>query len=197
MEKKSEKQRSEYPYTFCYCEENIWKLEQIRLGEDPTRKETDHIVFISNESKKVPVWTAKGEYVVWDYHVILVEKRNQDATVYDFDAATLPFPCPFQNYAAVCFRPQVALKDEFKRMFRVLKGEEFLRTFSSDRSHMIDPKTKTWMATPPAWPCIQLPGIKSNLFEEFIDMKRTTHGKVLKESAFLSFFGYRAGKAET
>jgi hypothetical protein len=61
--------------------------------------------------------------------------------------------------------------------FRVVPGEEFLSTFTSDRSHMIDiltPKNKkgeiNWMSEPPSWPCIsKKPELETNL-ADFLNM---------------------------
>jgi hypothetical protein len=44
------------------------------------------------------------------------------------------------------------------RQFRVIPADEFLSTFASDRSHMLDEDGK-WLKTPPSYPCLQTKGI--------------------------------------
>ena len=106
--------REEYSYKACYCEENIYKLAESRLDRDTNR---GYVVFISNESKQIPIWSQKkgicNEYgvrdcVVWDYHVVyMCYHINQDSSseelyIYDFDTV-LPFPCSASNYCQNSF----------------------------------------------------------------------------------------------
>lgn len=56
--------KSQYVYTKCYCEENIWNLcSSFKDHGDPDLE--DYAVFISNENKTVPFFEVDGRYVVW------------------------------------------------------------------------------------------------------------------------------------
>jgi hypothetical protein len=87
-------------YTKYYCEENIYRL--CRLLQD------SYVVFISNPAQKVVFWKQKlapEDYVVWDYHVILLKK----SLVYDFDT-TLNFPCSISDYCSQSLKTPFTLK---------------------------------------------------------------------------------------
>jgi hypothetical protein len=59
-----------------------------------------------------------------------------------------------------------------------------------------------WLATPPSYPCIQIPGmlvtllkyspqfegVKTNLFSDFVDMSNTRIGTVMNQEQFIKFF---------
>ncbi|CAA7265438.1 unnamed protein product [Cyclocybe aegerita] len=111
-----------------------------------------YVVFISNANQSVALWSqkaarARGNAVIWDYHVILLLRpRQQDdgslasrpgklrSWVYDFDT-TLPIPCPWEDYLdSTFFR---GITPEYESQFRVVPGPPFLENFASDRSHMV------------------------------------------------------------
>ena len=46
----------------------------------------------------------------------------------------------------------------FERKFRVIPGAEFLKTFASDRSHMLTQDGR-WMSPPPVYPPIKTEGM--------------------------------------
>ncbi|GFR81341.1 protein N-terminal glutamine amidohydrolase [Elysia marginata] len=179
-------------YTACYCEENVWKLaafvkENCSLGE----LSKCYCVFISNKSKKIPLWQQKASrdsdgLVVWDYHVIFVYQEGLKSLVFDLDTK-LSFPCTMREYATACIGDEKTLKQQYKRMFRVIPVAEFLSTFASDRSHMINEKGE-WLSPPPKYPPISCSDSTNNI-EEFISMSEDfKHGKVLHLSAFLEMF---------
>jgi hypothetical protein len=59
-----------------------------------------------------------------------------ESLIYDFDTL-LPFPSPADFYALETFKPNLAVKDEFKHLFRFIPAETYLNHFESDRSHMV------------------------------------------------------------
>lgn len=59
-----------------------------------------------------------------------------EALIYDFDTL-LPFPSPADFYALETFKPNLAVKDEFQHLFRLIPAETYLNHFESDRSHMV------------------------------------------------------------
>uniref|UniRef100_A0A7M5WV89 Protein N-terminal glutamine amidohydrolase n=2 Tax=Clytia hemisphaerica TaxID=252671 RepID=A0A7M5WV89_9CNID len=107
-------------YTSCYCEENVWKLcDQIRKT-NPTELNEYYAVFISNKNHSIPLWMQKQSEdpltaVVWDYHVILVQKPPSDkALVYDLDSI-MGFPCPLELYLQQAIQSDATLKKEYHR----------------------------------------------------------------------------------
>lgn len=138
-----------------YCEENAWRLA--RRLYDRNNQPSRWVVFLSNETKQVPMRhqrAAESEICCWDYHVILVEKidddRNNDKSshfvVYDVDTTLQPYPIPLDTYLQESFFP------EFAPLFRVIPVSMYLRYFSSDRSHMFS--NGKWNAPPPTYACI-------------------------------------------
>lgn len=162
-------------YTPYYCEENVWHLcQQPQFVGLETK-----VVFISNARRQCPLWHQRAavnpaEPVLWDYHVILICKMENTWYVYDLDTA-LPMPIPVVEYIHRTFAATEKLDLIWHPIFRVVDAEEYARTLSSDRSHMLD-EYGNWMQLPPNWPCIfQAP--KTNL-QQFIDVTDTSIGKV-------------------
>ncbi|KAI8342781.1 N-terminal glutamine amidase-domain-containing protein [Chlamydoabsidia padenii] len=155
-------EKHQLKYTACYCEENIYLLCKYIQQNYPSDLERCTVVFISNENESFPMWLQKSsqrpdQLVVWDYHVILLVKSNNDTestNVYDFDT-TLPFPCPLTDYIDKSFKPHLILMNEYKRRFRLVSGGFYLQHFASDRSHMLS-QDGTYLAPPPTWPPITM-----------------------------------------
>ncbi|KAL8624670.1 hypothetical protein ACOMHN_038216 [Nucella lapillus] len=184
-------QREDCVYTCCYCEENVWKLCEHMKNHHEAEVRNCFVVFISNTDKRIPVWYQRSSkrpdrLIIWDYHVVVVYKDPERSWVYDFDTE-LPFPCRLDKYNALAIRDDCILKPEFRRSFRVVTGEEYLKTFASDRSHMVK-EDGTWMADPPAYPCISTPECQDNL-QEFLSMEQNTGiGTVLTTPQLLDIF---------
>lgn len=148
------------PYASHYCEENVYKLiEQMyaTLESQILDEISIFAVMISNESKRTPIWmqklensTGKDEPVIWDYHVVVLVTSNDPTKQLIFDCdSVLPYPCPSTKYIIKSFRPHMPIRPEFRQLFRVIPGREYLAKFSSDRTHM----ESSGMA-PPTWPII-------------------------------------------
>ena len=164
---------SQFEYTSCYCEENVWKLlndHAPRLSasgksEDDQQLSRWAACFISNPRKQVAVFRQKagrGDVgaIVWDYHVVAIGPHPDPALkgslyVYDFDS-TLLFPCPIELYFALAL-PRDVVAERYQPMFRVVPRGLFLRHFSSDRSHMI--KDDKYLSPPPAYDPILAGGL--------------------------------------
>ncbi|KAM7538050.1 hypothetical protein Aperf_G00000069315 [Anoplocephala perfoliata] len=192
-------------YTSQYCEENVYKFIEHVKRADPSIEV--YVVFISNHSKKVALFFQKSGYspdgvVVWDYHVIAVLRPQSKSRfqVYDLDT-TLEFPCDMSRYWALAIRSNSSFKDSYKRFFRVVDGDMFLRHFASDRSHM---RTSSgWIAPPPNYEAIatsdsvhSLPQYmdfppSSDCLDSFSKDQLTSlpFGVVATENAFCAFFG--------
>ncbi|KAL3856825.1 hypothetical protein ACJMK2_011539 [Sinanodonta woodiana] len=178
-------------YTSCFCEENVWKLCEHVQQNCPEHQKNCFCVFISNLEKKIPLWCQKSSseedgLVIWDYHVIFVYKSKDKCIVYDMDTS-LPFPCDIEEYLSKAIRSDAHIKKEFHRFFRVIPSEEFIRTFASDRSHMLNKEGK-WIKEPPNYPCIQTKESTNNI-QDFINMcPGTAYGTVMDLSDFTKKF---------
>uniref|UniRef100_A0A8D1FF94 Protein N-terminal glutamine amidohydrolase n=1 Tax=Sus scrofa TaxID=9823 RepID=A0A8D1FF94_PIG len=135
-------------YNSCYCEENIWKLCEYIKNHDQYPLEECYAVFISNERKM-------------DYHVVLLHvSSGGQSFIYDLDTV-LPFPCPFDTYVEDAFKSDEDIHPQFRRKFRVIRADSYLKNFASDRSHMKD-SSGNWREPPPSYPCIETGGISPN-----------------------------------
>eukprot|EP01023_Acetabularia_acetabulum_P051635 TRINITY_DN5717_c0_g1_i2.p2 TRINITY_DN5717_c0_g1~~TRINITY_DN5717_c0_g1_i2.p2 ORF type:complete len:211 (-),score=16.18 TRINITY_DN5717_c0_g1_i2:86-718(-) len=194
--------QSSCTYTKQYCEENVYKLCQQLADQKICTLDNLFVVFISNQIQKIPLWQQKsGDFaseflVAWDYHVILIQKEtnNQEfqrrSKVWDLDTL-LNFPCNFDYYCMHALRTQQNLQQKYKRFYRVINGNEFLRFFASDRSHMRG-GDGSWLAAPPDYPpIVSEDGKTMNLFQ-YVDMEiqsQNQFGKVMNQEEFISFFG--------
>lgn len=163
---------SDFVHTPFYCEENVYLLckKLCSIGIADTQGSDLFVVFISNENKQIPLWHQKASnradgVILWDYHVICVQKKDGDThLVWDLNSS-LPFPCPLATYVSETVRPSFQLFSEFQRFFRVVHAPLFLRHFASDRRHMKDSEGN-WTAQPPAYePIVSEDGSVHNLNE--------------------------------
>jgi len=175
----------DYPYTPFYCEENIW-----HLGQNPRFAELEtKIVFISNKTNSCILWGQKAGkgvdgLVLWDYHVILLCKERE-WQVWDLDT-NFEIPSELSYYLRKTFKTdEVKLAVDYAPVFRVIDTKEFVRTFSSDRSHMKKPDG-TWIASPPEWPVVG-EGKESNLIS-LINVEDKSIGEVMSLSEFTDRF---------
>ncbi|XP_024107387.1 protein N-terminal glutamine amidohydrolase isoform X2 [Pongo abelii] len=159
-------------YSSCYCEENIWKLCEYIKNHDQYPLEECYAVFISNERKMIPIWKQQARPgdgpVIWDYHVVLLHvSSGGQSFIYDLDTV-LPFPCLFDTYVEDAFKSDDDIHPQFRRKFRVIRADSYLKNFASDRSHMKD-SSGNWREPPPPYPCIETGDSKMNL-NDFISM---------------------------
>ncbi|VDM55452.1 unnamed protein product [Angiostrongylus costaricensis] len=150
------------------------------------------VVFISNSSRCVPLFSQKastdsvclyynGEwlfltryslcfrpFVMWDYHVVLLQQVDQGVPlIWDLDTL-LSFPCSFDEYWNGAIRPTGwNIPEQYNRYFRVIPCTHYITHFSSDRSHM-KREDGSWLSAPPVWPLICKDGL--NNIQEFISM---------------------------
>jgi len=161
-------QREQFRYQPYYCEENIWNLCQAPELSSFQR----YVVFVSNPSKCCALWFQKAsrtreEPVVWDYHVILLCKQEH-WMIWDLDT-TLHFPIPLSNYLEATFWGTPMIPEVYSPWFRVIEADIFLKTFSSDRSHMLNEKGE-FIQEPPKWPLCQAQPNEMNLMQ-FVQMQ--------------------------
>ncbi|ELK08566.1 protein N-terminal glutamine amidohydrolase [Pteropus alecto] len=179
-------------YNSCYCEENIWKLCEYIKNHDQYPLEECYAVFISNERKMIPIWKQQARPgdgpVIWDYHVVLLHvSSGGQSFIYDLDTV-LPFPCAFDAYVEDAFKSDEDIHPQFRRKFRVIRADSYLKNFASDRSHMKD-SSGNWREPPPSYPCIETGDSKMNL-NDFISMDpEVGWGAVYSLSEFVHRFG--------
>ncbi|XP_077298745.1 N-terminal glutamine amidase tungus [Arctopsyche grandis] len=160
-------------YVSCYCEENVWKLCQDAYKRVPEEMELCYVVFISNQSKTVPLWRQRAgreedRLVFWDYHVIFMYVwDSKTCLVYDLDSE-MPFPTFFPKYVTETFRTDQVVNPNYHRFFRVVPAIQFLQNFASDRRHMKRPDG-SWIKPPPPYPAISTSECTHNL-DEYTNM---------------------------
>ena len=183
-------------YTSCYCEENVWHLcDKIDKSKLLAENQKAFVIFISNKNKAVPLWNQSSSkdqegLVIWDYHVILIIKSDEDSTVFDLDT-NLPYPCEFNCYSEGTFKSDENILEQFHRKFRVIHIKDYLSNFASDRRHMKD-ENGQWLKPPPNYPCIQTSDCTNNI-TDFISMEMGTGvGQVVCMSKFNEMFSRKS-----
>jgi len=132
-----------------YCEENIWRLNR-RSVFTSTRRD---VVFITSLSGACPLFGMRAsaspeEPIFWDYHVVLLDWREEQAKIWDLDSIH-GAPIAASDWFARTVPDWSVLAQEYHPVFRVVDGEQFDKGFSSDRSHMCDEQGHFAMAPPP------------------------------------------------
>ena len=176
----------DFDYQPYYCEENVWRL----CRRAPQGDASLYAVFISNALGAVPLWSQRaaqsaGKPVFWDYHVVAVSRDGGEARTWDLDSR-LSVPVGFERWWAQTFPLMEALRRELQPRFRLLPAEEFLETFSSDRSHMLD-DDGAWRHPPPPWERIYDAEEGMNL-REFTEMSDERRGSLFDPAAFREYF---------
>ena len=154
----------------CYCEENAWRVAYRHLHTDidnigDNRDWKYYIVFISNNHKCCPMFRQRAlpkddpnGYVCWDYHVIVMRStvETTDNTIaseiLDIDTWIEPYQVPLTKYLDESF-PHAAdpnFNNQYLPLFNVVRAEDFIRDFYSDRMHMF--KDGKWSSPPPDYP---------------------------------------------
>jgi hypothetical protein len=143
---------SDYPYTALFCEENIWKLLQILTGQGRSPAQLE-VILLCNQQGHLAIRNQKlaplGEYIVWDYHVILVDREHE--TIYDFDSR-LDFPVSISRYLSSTLPDPSIVPEHYLPTFRVIPAQDYLERFCSDRSHMLGKIPESEF---PDWPLIE------------------------------------------
>jgi len=142
-------ERDSFKYTANYCEENIWHLCQHPSLSGYSKQ----VLIISNSLKNCPFYAQKSAQgyspVWWDYHVILLASKGGAHWLYDFDS-TLPLPSSLNDYLNHTFPNSENWLQKDLPFFKAIPAEDYVSSFSSDRSHMID-IAGNWIFTPPIW----------------------------------------------
>ena len=176
--------RRDFRYTPFYCEENIWHLAQ----EECFRGREAFVSIISGKGIYRRLWfQSQAEDhespIYWDYHVVLLV-YDGGWRAWDLDT-TLGLPVPAHIYFQKTFLNSGINLENCDVILRLIDSGNYVRSFSSDHSHMRSP-TGDWLAPPPEWPRI-LQGGKSNLLE-WLDVDRDHPGQVKTLAEFMSNF---------
>jgi hypothetical protein len=159
-------------YCPYFCEENIWHLAgdpQVARNGEPIPVEERQVAFISNARRWVAMRGQRAggnRTILWDYHVVLLA----DQKVWDPDT-TLGFPIDLDLWVKGSFVP---IYPEFAPRFRLIDAPTYLKSFGSDRSHMIGPDGLPRRPFPP-WPRI---GVGMNL-PRFVDLETPYLGELV------------------
>jgi len=134
-----------------WCEENIWHLAQHPcLGEGER-----WVVVLTGQEEEVVCWQQRaadeGAPVMWDYHVVLVNK-HQGCQIWDLDTR-LGAPIAAHDWLQGTFPCPTLVRRAFQPRFAVLPAKDYVEQFGSDRAHMrtVD---GGWLHPPPLWTAI-------------------------------------------
>ena len=159
-------QRDKFKYASQYCEENVWHLCQ----EPQFQRLEKCVLIISNPLRACAFWqqryTNSPQPQVWDYHVVLLV-CDSVWFVWDLDSL-LSLPVPMRLYLDETFCRRRFEQTLYAPRFRIIEASDYVKHFSSDRSHMRD-KNGDWLAPPPAWSPILKDGVCS--FPQLIDFR--------------------------
>lgn len=158
---------SDFLHTPFFCEENIWQLCQHPSLRERERK---FVVWITSCGEVCAVWkqkAAKGpdKPIGWDYHVVLLAESESGWELWDLDT-TLSCPTSLDDWLSGSFPFAGEIPEEFEPRFRLVAADQFVASFSSDRSHMLDRRGR-YRKPPPAWPAIR--GAEASNFSRWLD----------------------------
>lgn len=156
----------EIPYQAFYCEENVWHACRVleALGDGGVR----HAVFVTNAARTVACWAQRAcpaphEPVVWDYHVILVERQEKDVAIRDPDCVVGGRLGALQWLDAT-FPPSFAVTPRYRPLFRPVPASRYLEELRTNRSHMRAADGRYYRPPPPWDP----PGAPEHNLEDWL-----------------------------
>ena len=169
--------REQHQYHPYYCEENIWQLcGSLRDVEDA------FVLLITNESRSIAMAEQRAGgvvgTVVWDYHAVLIGRRDGINQVWDFDTK-LSFPCPATEWIFQSFERFIDLDAQYVPRFRLIDAAQYREQFASDRRHMKGPDGE-WLQPPPAWTS---PG-DGHVLDRWLDLGRDEPGQLFDHQGF-------------
>lgn len=177
--------RADLDYQAYYCEENVWRL----LAGKALGGSVAWAVIVSNPERNVVFLRQRAGRPVdglvhWDYHVFaVVVDPIAGRVAVDMDSE-LPFPCPLARYLADTFPADA--QHSVRPRFRVLKAEDYVVGFVSDRAHMRRPDG-SWIAPPPPWPAPGEGTGRPSLVMIWSDMGRREPGRVYDLAGMSAF----------
>lgn len=165
-----------FRHTPYYCEENCYWLAQ----DARFRGRQTQVVFVSNETRSVAFLHQRaaaqpGDWVVWDYHVVVLELAGErdEARIWDLDS-TLGMPIPARTWLERSFDARVTTL--YAPRFRLVDAARYIASFASDRRHMRLADARGWQAPPPPWPII---GGGAHVLDALVDVNDETWGPTI------------------
>lgn len=171
MKKNQYTENNSYRYAENFCEENIFHLAKSRQINDCK------VLILSNPTRSILLAHQKSGqqgFIIWDYHVILLEKTDTSYCIWDLDSS-LGTPVAADHYIENTFQVS-ATEKQYQSLIKVINSETYLNRFSSDRRHM--KAGETWLSPPPPWPVIG----EGHSLELFLDMNDENLGAVVTPS---------------
>ncbi len=175
----------ELPYQAFYCEENVWQA--CRVLAEREGGGCRHAVIVTNAARTVACWAQRacpspGEPVVWDYHVILVERQEKEVAIRDPDC-TVGARLPALAWVDATFPRSFVVPAAYSPRFRVIEADRFLGGFHTDRRHMRRPDG-SWIKPPPPW---DPPGAPAHDLDAWLDLSQPGPDRVLDLAGFRAF----------
>ena len=115
--------------------------------------------------------------------MILFASKDDSSLIYDFDS-TLPVPLSGKEYLQKTFLSNENWKKNDLPAFKLIDANDFINSFVSDRSHMID-ADGNWLSIPPKWPLIGKDGGVLSL-PELLDFTLTSKERIYNLEEVLS-----------
>lgn len=168
--------RRRQAYQPFFCEENVLQLLRGQALPRPAAA-----VFVTNDDRSVAMWgqrAAAVDPIVWDYHVVALLPEHD--LVVDLDDRT-QLARPRAAWLQHAFRP--VDEPRFLPRFRIVPADDYLATFSSDRSHMLDVRGRP-LHPFPAWPA-PFDATKGHVLPRFVDLAEPIAGVVTDAAGLL------------
>ncbi|KAI4386524.1 hypothetical protein MLD38_004452 [Melastoma candidum] len=186
-------------HTPFYCEENVYLLCKKLSSTGVANADSSDlfVIFVSNDRKQIPLWHQKASksedgFIVWDYHVICVQRKSgTSCIVWDLDS-DLPFPSPLNFYLSETVRPLSPHLTEYQRLFRVIHAPMFIRSFGSDRRHMKDSEGN-WQAPPPLHDTIVAEDGTVHNLNEYMEIRAVDLIVILDDSVVNGVYSQKFG----
>ncbi len=175
----------ELPYQAFYCEENVWQACRVLAARaDGWRR---HAVLVTNPTRTVACWAQRacsspGEPVVWDYHVVLVERQEKEVSIRDPDC-TRGARLPALDWLDATFPVSYVVPARYRPLFRVVPSARYLAGLHTDRRHMRR-ADGGWVKPPPPW---DPPGAPMHDLDAWLDLTNPGPDAVLDLEGFQAF----------
>ena len=176
------RQTNDFHYAPFWCEENAVLLAK-SLGLTGLS-----VVFITNPERMTAFARQRagdGELglAIWDYHVVVVDRRDETRPrVWDPDC-TLGLPVAFETWIEGTFDVLGELVEALPPFFRVVDAETCVELFVSDRSHMRH-GTDTCDFKGPPWEPI---GRGESTLARFLSLEEPFVGELYDLTAFVAW----------
>lgn len=180
-----------YPYQPFFCEENVWQMCASGTGARDGFER--YALFVTNAHRTVACWAQRPCQgpeipVVWDYHVVLLQRQEKSAEIHDPDCRA-GTPIAALDWLAATFPIRAEVRADYQPVFRVVPAALFVEKFATNRSHMRGPDGQ-WLQPIPPW---DPPNAPDHNLDSWLDLRPGGHGLVVDYDGLVAFI---AGGAE-